>query len=153
FSQSSRIQANGSLAEKIYLQLDGNVYTTGQTIWFKAIVTDAVNHIPTTLSGVLYVELIAPDEEIVEQKLVKISNGTGSGFFDLHGHYSAGSYLLRAYTAWNKDFGADFSFSEYVNVFQSPGVNSEQPVSNVTLVEKQPGEFWLNAQLNPSLID
>ena len=153
FAQSSRIQANGSLAEKIYLQLDGNVYTTGQTIWFKAIVTDAVNHIPTTLSGVLYVELIAPDEEIVEQKLVKISNGTGSGFFDLHEHYSAGSYLVRAYTAWNKNFGSDFIFSEYVNVFQSPEVKSEQPVKNITLVEKQSGEFWLKAQLNPHIID
>jgi len=31
-------------AEKVYLQLDGKVYTTGNIIWFKAIVSSAHNH-------------------------------------------------------------------------------------------------------------
>jgi hypothetical protein len=41
-----------SFAEKIYLQLDSKVYTTDKTIWFKSIVTNAIDHTPTTLSSV-----------------------------------------------------------------------------------------------------
>ncbi|MEI9946306.1 MAG: hypothetical protein WDN26_19055 [Chitinophagaceae bacterium] len=42
--------SDASMAEKIYLQPDNKVYTTDQTIWFKAIVTQASNHIPSKIS-------------------------------------------------------------------------------------------------------
>jgi hypothetical protein len=64
-SQTNYVWSHASLAEKIYLQLDGKIYTTDKTIWFKAVVTNAVNHVPTQLSGVLYVELIGPDERLI----------------------------------------------------------------------------------------
>ena len=50
-----------SYAEKIYLQLSSTIFTTDNTIWFKAIVTDFV-HFPTRISGVLHVEFIDFDE-------------------------------------------------------------------------------------------
>lgn len=50
---SSNICAHAALAEKIYLQMDGKVYTTDKTVWFKAIAVSAMDHIPTPLSGVL----------------------------------------------------------------------------------------------------
>jgi len=56
-SQTNNKYAYASLAEKTYLQLDGKGYTTDKTIWFKSIVTNAINHAPTALSGVLHVEL------------------------------------------------------------------------------------------------
>src|SRR5664280_848794 len=64
-SQNNQIYSFGYEPEKIYLQLDGKVYTTDKTIWFKAIVTSATDHILTKLSGVLYVELIDPNEKII----------------------------------------------------------------------------------------
>ena len=48
------IQSNASYAEKVYLQLDGKVYTPGNVVWFKCIVADAVSHSPSVKSGVLY---------------------------------------------------------------------------------------------------
>ena len=47
------IYSNASLAEKVYLQLDGKVYTTGNIIWFKCIVLSAYNHVPSSLSAFL----------------------------------------------------------------------------------------------------
>ena len=81
--------------------MDGKVYTTDKTIWFKSVVTSASDHTLTKLSGVLYVELIGPDEKIIEKKLIKLENGIGDGFFDLNQSYSEGLYLIRAYTEWN----------------------------------------------------
>lgn len=62
------IQSNALIAEKVYLQLDKKVYTTGSMVWFKSIVLSAFSHVPSSLSGVLYVELINPNEDILEKK-------------------------------------------------------------------------------------
>ena len=87
-AQQTDIYTHQSLAEKIYLQLDGKVYTSDQTIWFKCLVRQAIDHSPSPLSVVLYVELIDPDEKIVEKKLIKITEGIGEGFFRLSPHLS-----------------------------------------------------------------
>jgi|GEM_PF-287828 len=142
-----------SFAEKIYLQLDGKVYTTDKTIWFKAVVTNAVDHTPTTLSRVLHVELIGPDERIVEKKLIKIEEGIGEGFFDLNQSYSEGLYQVRAYTEWNKNFGDDFFFKEYIRVFSSSTKPKAEPIREVVLTEKPDKERHLNALFDPLSVD
>jgi len=151
-SQSVSTYSHASLAEKIYLQLDGKVYTTSQTIWFKAIVTNAINHAPSKLSGVLYVELIAPDERTSEKKLIKLKEGIGDGFFDLNPGYAEGTYQVRAYTEWNKNFGTDFIFTEYIRLFAATAKVREDPFGKITLV-KTSKDRRLTATLNPLLID
>ncbi|MDD7915341.1 hypothetical protein [Polaribacter ponticola] len=141
------------MAEKIYLQFDSKVYTNDKTIWFKSIVTNAIDHTPTIFSGVLYVELIDSDEKIIEKKLIKIENGIGDGFFQLSENYSEGLYLIRAYTEWNKNFDTDFIFKEYIQVFSASTKEKPDPISNVTLVEKQNNERRLTAYFNPLTID
>jgi hypothetical protein len=152
-SQNNEEYTHASLAEKIYLQLDSKIYTMDQTIWFKSIVTNAVNHAPTILSGVLNVELIDPDEKIIEKKLIKIERGIGDGFFQLHPSYSEGLYLIRAYTEWNKNFSSDFFFKEYIQVFATSSKKELNPISDVTLIEKQNYKRRLQANLNPFAID
>ncbi|MGX1928052.1 hypothetical protein [Flagellimonas sp. 2504JD4-2] len=103
-------------AEKVYLQLTSKEYTTNQTIWFKAIVTDYQNHTPTNLSGVLYVDLINREDSIVAHNVVKLTNGIGKGSFDLDEDL-AGRFLIRAYTRWNQNFGDDHTFKKYINIY------------------------------------
>ncbi len=152
-SQNKNINSHASLAEKIYLQFDRKVYTTDNTIWFKSIVTNAIDHTPTIYSGVLYVELIGPDEMILERKLIKVVNGIGDGFFQLSQNYPEGLYLIRAYTRWNKNFNTDFFFKEYIHVFDSSSEENADPISNITIVERQNNERSLTAHINPFAID
>jgi hypothetical protein len=152
-SQNNQIYSFGYEPEKIYLQLDGKVYTTDKTIWFKSIVTSASDHCLTKLSAVLYVELIGPDEKIIEKKLIKLEKGIGDGFFDLNQSYSEGLYLIRAYTEWNKNFGADFIFKEYIQVFAPSAKVKADPISNIKLVEKPNNERQLIAYFDPLAID
>ncbi len=113
------VLANATDAEKIYLQLSGTAFNTSETIWFKAIVTDVLYHIPTTKSGVLHVELIDPlDNRIVDKNLLKISGGISNGFFQLHSSYREGKYIIRAYTEWNKNFGSDFINAIPINIYR-----------------------------------
>ena len=46
--------------ERVYLHFDNTAYYLGETMWFKAYVTEGVKDTPSTLSKVLYVELCAP---------------------------------------------------------------------------------------------
>jgi hypothetical protein len=152
-SQNNPIYSFGYEPEKIYLQMDGKVYTTDKTIWFKAIVTNASDHNLTKFSGVLYVELIAPDEKLLEKKIIKLENGVGNGFFDLNNNYSEGTYLIRAYTEWDRNFGTDFFFNEYIQVFAPTTKTKPEPISKVTLVEKKDKKRQLIAYFDPTLID
>jgi len=153
FSQQNDQYTHAAYAEKIYLQLDSKVYTNDRTIWYKCIVASAMDHAPNTLSGVLYVELIDPDEAIVDKKTIKIENGIGDGFFELNEDYSEGIYLIRAYTEWNKNFDPDFFFKEYIQVFATSAGVKKNPISNVTLVEKPNSTLQLSASLDPLVLD
>ncbi|MFA7491727.1 MAG: hypothetical protein WCY58_13320 [Mariniphaga sp.] len=148
----NNIYSSASLAEKIYLQLDGKVYTTGNIVWFKSIVTSAYTHFPSSLSRVLYVELISPDERILEKKLIKLENGIGEGFFYLDKNLQNGQYLIRAYTEWNKNFGTDFFFEEYIRIF-TPKTEEEVQVMNITLNRENADKSLLKASINPFVVD
>jgi hypothetical protein len=152
-SQSNHIYSNGYEPEKIYLQPDGKVYTTDKTIWIKAIVTSASDHYISRLSGVLYVELIGPDEKIREKKLIKLENGIGTGFFDLDKAYPEGRYLIRAFTEWNRNFGSDFFFKEYIQVYAPSRESKPDPVRNITVLENGTNGRRLSAYFDPLAID
>ncbi len=141
------------LPEKIYVQSDSKVYTKDQTIWLKTIVTDAAYHIPSRRSRVLYVELIGPDEEIVDSKILNIENGFGNGHFDLRQQYAEGIYLIRAYTQWDQNFGSDFFFRTYIQVLSTSTDEPPNPISQLTLLEKEDNKRILQAQFDPLAID
>lgn len=150
---NNRIQSHASFAEKIYLQLDSRIYTTDQTIWFKAIVAGAVDHVRNNSSGVLYVELINPEKQIVEKKIVKLTKGIGDNFFDLFENYKEGRYLVRAYTQWNKNFDPDFIFTTYINVFSSSRNRNKEAITDITILKDDTEESTLRARLNPLALD
>lgn len=151
---ANSLYSYASLAEKIYLQLDSKVYTTDKTIWFKAIVTNAIDHAPTKVSAVLHVDLIDPNEQIVEKKLIRIENGIGDGFFQLSQNYTEGHYLIRAYTEWNRNFDSDFFFKEYIQVYATATHVEVNPIQNITLIEGQKNnEHRIKAAFDPLTID
>ena len=70
--------------EKVYLHIDNNCYFKGDTIWYKAYVTDAQTLEYTDQSRLLYVELVSPDGLVVERQTVVISEkGYGAGDFQI----------------------------------------------------------------------
>ena len=137
FEPDVEVFSNSFDAEKIYLQLSGNTFNTSETIWFKAVVTDVYNHELTTRSGVLHVELIDPlDNRILDKNLLKITNGISTGFFQLHSSYQEGTYIVRGYTEWNKNFGSDFICSVPINIFRVQREDSgTDPIRNIVLTK------------------
>lgn len=104
--------------EKVYLHLDNNAYMVGETMWLKAYVVRASSLQPTTLSGVLYVELLNADGDLVERKLLQVDEGQAYGEFKLDMPVRAGFYEVRAYTREMLNWGSEACFSRVIPVFE-----------------------------------
>ena len=149
----SSIGSRNAYAEKIYLQLSGSVFTTKNTIWYKAIVTDLA-HLPTKLSAILYVELIDFDKKIIDKKKLKIENGSANGFFELNENLPSGRYLVRAYTEWNKNFENEFILQKYIDIINpKKAVEKEEAIRNITLTETASKQFELSAKAFPKVLN
>lgn len=109
--------------EKIYLHQDRETYASGETIWFKAYLTQGPFHLPSTLSSTIYVELIDAQNQLIQKEIIYSPDGFGSGQLPLPDSLQSGTYLLRAYTQWMKNVGEEYFFQRPINVlseFSSP---------------------------------
>ena len=104
--------------ERVFLHFDNTAYYLGETMWFKAYTTFGTNDRPSTLSKVLYVELVAPEGYVVETKKYKLDNdGTCHGEFELNPLLLSGYYEVRAYTRYMLNWGKEAVFTRVFPVF------------------------------------
>ncbi|MEH6656611.1 hypothetical protein [Leeuwenhoekiella marinoflava] len=152
YSASSQedIIANEALAEKVYLQLDRNTYSTGETIWFKALVTQAIDHAPSPITGVLHVELLNPSEKVILEKQVEITHGIGANFIDIGTFFTPGRYQIRAYTEWNKNFKEAFIYTMYVDILDN-SIDLEEDI--ISLINYSEASQKIKVLLNPQILD
>ena len=109
--------------EKAYLHFDNTGYFKGETIWYKAYVSQLTQkgRKPTTLSKVLYVELVNPSGDILEvQKLNIDEKGQANGQFRLDSILGTGFYEVRAYTRYMTNWGVNAMFSRVFPIFDAP---------------------------------
>jgi hypothetical protein len=103
--------------EKIYVHTDRNVYLSGETIWFRAHIVDALFLKQANASRYIYIELINPLNDIVQRiKLKPDSTGCFYGNILLDEDLAEGNYLLRAYTRFMQNQGNDYFFHKSVYV-------------------------------------
>ena len=126
FLNNARMYNIRTPQEKVYLHLDNNGYFKDETIWFKAYVVRASSHKPSDLSRVLYVELLNPEGELFERKLLRVVNGTAHGDFNLKDIPYSGFYEIRAYTRAMLNWDDACTFSRVLPIFDKP---------------RKPGEF------------
>ncbi len=102
--------------EKVYLHMDKPYYTVGDDIWFKGYVTIGAYNNLSGLSKILYVDLINPDEQIVQSIRVPLISGVTMGDFQLADSLVEGNYRIRAYTNWMRNFDSDTFFDRVLPI-------------------------------------
>lgn len=125
--------------EKAYLHTDRSTYFMGEDLWYKAYNVRASNNLLFDNSNILYVELISADSKITARNKTNLEMGLGHGDFQLQDSLGVkpGTYQLRAYTNWNRNFGEDFVFKkdiEIIDVFESN--NKSKTIQNTTTETK-----------------
>lgn len=129
--------------EKVYLHTDRSTYFLGEDLWYKAYNVRASNNFLFNNSNILYVELIAADSRIIARNKTNLEMGLGHGDFQLQDSLGVkpGTYQLRAYTNWNRNFGEDFVFKkdiEIIDVFESNNkLKTAQNIATETKITKK----------------
>ncbi len=102
--------------EKIHLQTDKPYYATGETIFMKAYLVTAEKNEPSFLSAVLYVELIDAKNNIKKKITLPVDKGTAFGSLNLADSLASGTYRLRAYTNYMRNYDEHFFFQKSFNI-------------------------------------
>ncbi len=102
--------------EKLFVHTDKSFYTAGEIIWFKVYAVDAATHKPLDISKVSYVEIVNRENKPVLGAKINMQNGSGSGSFLLPFSINSDNYILKAYTAWMKNFGSEFFFEKNLTI-------------------------------------
>ncbi len=136
--------------EKVYLHTDRDYYLPGDTLWFKAYLIDASEMMLSDHSRNLHVEIISPEAVITDSRTVRIMNGLGNGDFILSENLKSGTYYLRAYTNYMRNFGGQLFFTREIRIAGNPDSSVMEPYS------ARPGSNALHLQFFPeggSLVD
>jgi hypothetical protein len=102
--------------EKVYVQFDKNVYSPGETIWFKAYLLTGTD--PTNISTNFYTELSDGKGTIVQRRTAPISESASSGYFDIPANFKGNHFHFRAYTNWMLNFDTAFLYERDIKIIQ-----------------------------------
>jgi hypothetical protein len=137
--------AASHISEKVHLQLDRPWYGLGDTIWFKAYAVAGADHHLSTLSGVLYTELINEKDSVVKRLTLPLDSGISHGDFVLPYTYKSGTYRLRAYTRLMLNDSAKLYDQKLIigginpQADQTVAINTKHNVSLNNLQQKEHG--------------
>lgn len=103
-----------SLQENLSIELNRTSFIPGEEVLISA--NCKIKGHNFSVSKVLYVELISPNNEAVIQEKIAMVNGQASAELYLPSNLSSGTYTLLAYTRWMKNFGESSYAQRRINV-------------------------------------
>lgn len=105
--------------EEIYIHTDREEYIAGEDLWFNVYLVDRQSLKPSSQSKIAYFELLNPENRPIVQKRIFLNKGFGPGQLQLPDTLSPGTYTIRAYTNWMKNFLPDNCFYKDIKVYNA----------------------------------
>jgi hypothetical protein len=105
--------------EEIYIHPDRDDYISGEDLWFNIYLIDRQNLKPSSESKIAYFELLNPESRPIVQKRILLDDGFGPGQIVLPDTLSTGTYTIRAYTSWMKNFLPYNCFTEDIHIYNA----------------------------------
>ncbi|NRF40381.1 carboxypeptidase-like regulatory domain-containing protein [Pedobacter foliorum] len=132
--------------EKVYIHTNKPNYNLGDTLWFKAYITQGSRNVLSALSGSVYVDLINEKDSMYRSVRLPVADGVASGDLILGDDCLAGIYRIRAYTQWMRNKSPDYFFDKSFAV-SNTYVNEAKVVTS-TRYEKINGETHITTKIN-----
>ena len=128
--------------EKLWFHLDKPYYGAGDTIWFRAYLTDAATLRSDTLSNYIYVDLFDRKNKLISAKKIKRDSIGFANNLYIPDTLSAGEYTLQAYTGWMLNFSPDVFFQKNILI---GGGSTDALKSSITYTPEQAIVRFTNA--------
>ncbi len=107
---------NNNPVEKLFVHTDKEYYLSGELLWFKVYAIDGATNKPWAFSKISYIELLDTANHPVLQAKIGMNEATGTGSFYIPQSINSGSYKLRAYTRWMKNFDVGGFFEKNIDI-------------------------------------
>ncbi|QDK78512.1 TonB-dependent receptor [Spirosoma sp. KCTC 42546] len=126
--------------EKVYVHTDRDAYLIGETIWLKGYLMNGTTHEADSASRVVYVDLVDPIARRVRLRTqLRATAGYAPGQLFLPDSLAAGTYQLRAYTNFMRNYPDAYFFSKPVTILGNNGANVGTNKGLTTSPEPQKG--------------
>lgn len=101
------------LFEKLYLQVDRELYAKGDIIWLKAYQVNGITHQLNSNFRNIFVQLVAEDGRVVKDLILFSVKGEANGSFKTDS-LADGIYTIRAFTKYLENFGEEAYFHKKI---------------------------------------
>jgi hypothetical protein len=121
--------SDSTLTEKLFVHTDKEYYLSGELVWFKIYAVDGATNRPLSFSKICYVEILDTANKPVLQAKIAMNGATGNGSFYIPQSVNSGTYKLRAYSRWMKNFDTNGFFEKCIsilNINKLPAVSSAE---------------------------
>jgi hypothetical protein len=115
-----------ALYEKVYLHIDREFYSPGDTLWFKSYLTGGLDNKLEPGYKNIYVQLVSPTGKVISNRLLMSMFGEANGDFALVDSLPGGQYTVRAYTKYQENFGEESYFHKRVWIAKSKSLFEPQ---------------------------
>ena len=132
--------------EKVYLHTDRDHYEAGDTLWFRAYLTNAQTHQSSRLSQFVYVELRNRQDSLYTRIKVPFRDSVFAGYIPLSSKMAQGDYFIRAYSYWMQNWGDDYIFRKKLKLLNP----YSSRVQHTITWEKMDKEYLANIRFHNS---
>ncbi|QMW00420.1 TonB-dependent receptor plug domain-containing protein [Spirosoma foliorum] len=124
--------------EKVYVHTDRDAYLVGETIWLKGYLMNGATHEADSVSRVLYIDLVDPIAQRVRLRMqLRATAGYAPGQLFLPDSVAAGTYQLRGYTNFMRNYPDAYFFSKTITILGADVANAESANGVATNVRQQ----------------
>ncbi|MBL0358057.1 MAG: hypothetical protein IPP72_14835 [Chitinophagaceae bacterium] len=121
------------MQEKMYIHTDKSIYSSGETVWFKAYI--AADNLPLAISKTVFAELINDKGMVLQRKTMPLILSGASADFILPDTLPDTRLFIRAYTGWMLNFDSSLLYVKPIQIIPKKGLPKKAatpPVYSVT---------------------
>lgn len=107
--------------EQLYLQLNQELFLSGDTLWAGVVVLESETLTRSQLSKVAYLEIWGEGSAVIKQRVI-LDQATSMVAVPLPPDLRSGKYMVRAYTRWMRNGPENMFFRHWIRV-----VNPQSP--------------------------
>ncbi|SMO74243.1 CDC50/LEM3 family protein [Solitalea koreensis] len=106
------------IRENVYTHINKSLYLAGEDIWMKTYVTNASSgKLLNVKSTNLYTDLYGPNGKLVVRKVWRLTSGLAAGDLHLADTLASGTYTLKVYTNWMRNFEKERIFTSSIRIY------------------------------------
>lgn len=144
-------RSTGQAIEKIYLQTDKTAYQAGDTLRFKAYLLESATLKASKKSGVIYIEIANDSSKLIKRMMAPLNAITYGNIALDEKSMPQGTYILRAYTSWMRNFDEAYIYSK--PFYFSKAANDDWLINYNTQTQKSAEAYNVQLALKVNTFD